>query len=84
MKAQEECKQLGYKVKELEDQVVIKDALAKQKCDEVNYWKSQADGVKHDVNALKLSYEKKNDEYNLLYGDFQIVSKQRDNKNYLL
>ena len=33
---------------------------------------------------VKLGLEKKNDEYNLLYGDYQIVKKERDNKDYLL
>lgn len=33
---------------------------------------------------MKLALEKRNDEYNMLYGDYQIVRKERDNKDYLL
>ncbi len=33
---------------------------------------------------MKLGLEKKIDEYNLLFGDYQIVKKERDNKDYLL
>ncbi len=33
---------------------------------------------------VRLGLEKKIDEYNLLYGDYQIVRKERDNKDYLL
>lgn len=33
---------------------------------------------------MRLNYEKRNDEYNLLLGDCQIVKRERDNKDYLL
>lgn len=53
----------------------MKDNHIKQRVDEANYWKSQSDMMKQDHHSLKLNFEKRNDEYNLLYGDYQIVKK---------
>ncbi len=47
----------------------------KQRHDENNYWKSQIDSLKQELNMTKITLEKRNDEYNMLYGDYQITKK---------
>lgn len=62
----------------------MKESSVKNKADETTYWKAQVDSMKQELNMLRLGLEKKIDDYNLLYGDYQIVKKERDNKDYLL
>lgn len=46
MKCQEENKELGYKIKELEDQLLMKENTMKQRVDETVHWKSLVEGLK--------------------------------------